>query len=259
MMLVEDKVAIVSGVGGGMGKEIAFALARQGADVVLAARTATTLKEFAQEIEQETGRRVLPVATDFTSGEARAHLVSVVADTFGHLDILVNNAAHPGNYKALMDTRLDSWRKTMEINFFSTLELTRLVVPLMHQREGRIVMINSTAGLYPKAAGGAYGASKAALVAITRVLAQELGQAGIRVNSLHPGPIWGEHWIEYYQGEARRLGVEFDSIVAEHSAKSPLGYIPDAKEIAGVAVFLASDLARAVTGQSIVVDCGTSL
>jgi NAD(P)-dependent dehydrogenase (short-subunit alcohol dehydrogenase family) len=258
-MLVQDKIAIVSGVGGGMGKEIALALAREGADVVLAARTETTLKEFARQIEQETGRRALPVATDFTSSDARAHLIDVVADTFGHVDILVNNAAHGGNYKALMDTRLQSWRKTMEVNFFSTLELTRVVVPLMHQREGRIIMINSTAGLHPKAAAGAYGASKAALAAITRVLAQELGQAGIRVNSLHPGSIWGEHWIEYYQGEARRLGVEFDSIVAENSAKSPLGYIPDAKEIAGVAVFLASDLARAVTGQSIVVDCGTSL
>lgn len=258
-MLVKDKIAIVSGVGGGMGKEIALGLAREGADVVLAARTETTLKEFARQIEQETGRRALPVAADFTSSDARAHLIDVVADTFGHVDILVNNAAHGGNYKALMDTRLQSWRKTMEINFFATLELTRVVVPLMHQRDGRIIMINSTAGLYPKAAAGAYGASKAALAAITRVLAQELGQAGIRVNSLHPGPIWGEHWIEYYQGEARRLGVEFDSIVAENSAKSPLGYIPDAKEIAGVAVFLASDLARAVTGQSIVVDCGTSL
>jgi NAD(P)-dependent dehydrogenase (short-subunit alcohol dehydrogenase family) len=258
-MLVEDKIAVVSGVGGGMGKEIALALAREGAHVVLAARTETTLKEFARQIEQETGRRALPVPTDFTSTEARAHLIEVVADTFGHIDILVNNAAHGGNYKELMDTQLRSWRKTMEINFFSTLELTRLVVPLMQGREGRVIMINSTAGLYPKAAGGAYGASKAALVAITRVLAQELGPSGIRVNSLHPGPIWGAHWIEYYSSEAERLGVEFDSIVAEHSAKSPLGYIADAKEIAGVALFLASDLARAVTGQSIVVDCGTSL
>jgi NAD(P)-dependent dehydrogenase (short-subunit alcohol dehydrogenase family) len=258
-MLVEDKIAVVSGVGGGMGKEIALALAREGADVVLAARTESTLKEFARQIEQETGRRALPVPTDFTTTEARAHLIEVVADTFGHIDILVNNAAHPGNYKELMDTQLRSWRKTMEINFFSTLELTRLVVPLMQGREGRVIMINSTAGLYPKAAGGAYGASKAALVAMTRVLAQELGPSGIRVNSLHPGPIWGEHWIDYYTGEAKRLGVEFDSIVAEHSAKAPLGYIADAKEIAGVALFLASDLARAVTGQSIVVDCGTSL
>lgn len=258
-MLVEDKVALVSGVGGGMGKEIALALAGEGADVVLAARTETTLKEFARQIEQETRRRVLAVPTDFTSSESRAHLIEVVADAFGHIDILVNNAAHGGNYKELMDTRLQSWRKTMEINFFSTLELTQLVVPLMQGREGRVIMINSTAGLYPKTAGGAYGASKAALVAITRVLAQELGPSGIRVNSLHPGPIWGAHWIEYYSSVADRLGVEFDSIVAEHSAKSPLGYIADAKEIAGVAVFLASDLSRAVTGQSIVVDCGTSL
>jgi NAD(P)-dependent dehydrogenase (short-subunit alcohol dehydrogenase family) len=258
-MLVEDKVAVVSGVGGGMGKEIALALAREGADVVLAARTETALKEFARQIEQETRRRVLAISTDFTSSESRAHLIEVVADAFGHIDILVNNAAHGGNYKELMDTRLQSWRKTMEINFFSTLELTQLVVPLMQGREGRVIMINSTASLYPKMAGGAYGASKAALVAITRVLAQELGPSGIRVNSLHPGPIWGAHWIEYYSSVAERLGVEFDSIVAEHSAKSPLGYIADAKEIAGVAVFLASDLSRAVTGQSIVVDCGTSL
>jgi NAD(P)-dependent dehydrogenase (short-subunit alcohol dehydrogenase family) len=258
-MLLENKIAIVSGVGTGMGQQIALGLAREGADVVLAARTESALLGFADEIKSTTGRTALPVVTDVTNAESRQNLIDTVRDRYGFLDILVNNAAHGGNYKTMMNSRLDSWRKTMEFNLFSTLELTQLAVPLLSGRDGRVIMINSTGGLYPGASGGAYGASKAALLAATRVLAQELGPEGIRVNSVHPGSIWGDHLIEYYHEQAEKRGLTFDEVVAEQNARTPLGYISPASEIAGAAVFFASDLARSITGQTIVVDGGSSL
>jgi NAD(P)-dependent dehydrogenase (short-subunit alcohol dehydrogenase family) len=255
-MLLQDKVAIVSGIGSGMGFEIARALATHGADVVMAARSPEALEQFATRIAEETGRRTVPVATDVTDEAARQHLVDVAAEQFGHVDVLVNNAAHGGNYKTLMDSRLDSWRKTMEMNVFATLGLTQLVVPLMKGRDGRIIMINTTGSLRARPAGGAYGGSKAALAHMTRILAKELGPEGIRVNSIHPGHIMGEHWVEHYTQEAEARGISFDEIVAEVASGHALRYVTDASEIAGTAVFLASDLAKPITGQSIVVDCG---
>jgi NAD(P)-dependent dehydrogenase (short-subunit alcohol dehydrogenase family) len=258
-MLLKNKVAIVSGVGPGMGQQIALSFAREGADVVLGARNEEALKGFKDEIETLTGRRALAVPFDFTDDDARRRLVEATRAEFGGVDILANNAAHGGNYKTLVNSKLDSWRKTMEFNFFSSLELTQLVIPLMAGREGRIIMTNSTGGLYARPAGGAYGASKAALAYITKTLAQELGPLGIRVNSVHPGPIWAEHLIEYYHQQAELRGISFDDVVAEQSARAPLGYIPTPAEISGVAVFFASDLARGVTGQCVVVDSGASL
>ncbi len=256
-MLLLDKVAIVSGVGSGMGKEIATAMAREGADVVLAARSEDVLDEFSKEIESATGRRALAVPTDITNEASRQRLVDAAASEFGHVDILVNNAAHGGNYKGLMTSRLDSWRKTMEMNVFATLALTQLVVPLMEGRDGRVIMINTTGSLQASPAGGAYGGSKAALAHMSRCLAKELGPLGIRVNSIHPGHIMGPHWVEHYTQEAAERGITFDELVQEVSAGLALRYVTDAAEIAGTAVFLASDLAKPITGQSIVVDCGS--
>jgi NAD(P)-dependent dehydrogenase (short-subunit alcohol dehydrogenase family) len=255
-MLLENKVALVSGIGSGMGFEIARAFARQGADVVMAARSEDALTEFAARVAEESGRRAVPVPTDITDEAARQRLAEVIEQEFGHLDVLVNNAAHGGNYKTLMDSRLESWRKTMEFNVFGTLALTQLMVPLMKGDDGRIIMINTTGSLRAREAGGAYGGSKAALAHVTRILAKELGPQGIRVNSIHPGHIMGDHWVEHYTQQAAARGISFDEIVAEVSSQHALRYVTNAAEIAGTAVFLASDLAKPITGQSIVVDCG---
>jgi NAD(P)-dependent dehydrogenase (short-subunit alcohol dehydrogenase family) len=258
-MLLANKIAVVSGVGPGMGQQIALGLAREGADVVLAARTESALPDFAAEIESATGRTAVPVPTDFTVAADRERLTATVRERFGHVDILINNAATGGSHKTFMESRLDSWRRNMEFNLFSTLELTQLMVPLMENRDGRIVMINTVSSIFPTARGGPYGASKSALLAMTRVLALELGPVGIRVNSVHPGAIWGPHWIDFAHEEAARRGVSYDEVVAERRARSPLGILPAADEIAGAAVFFATDLARSITGQLLVVDGGSSL
>lgn len=252
-MLLEGKVAVVSGVGTGMGREISLAFAEHGADVVLAARSADYLAKVAAEVG-EMGRLGVPVTTDISDPSARQRLMDEVRSAFGHLDILVNVAAHGGDYTTFMAGDIAKWRKTMEINLFSTLELTRLAVPLMEGRDGRVIMINSTAAFHPRAGAGAYSTSKAALATATRTLAIELAPLGIRVNGVHPGPIGGDHLFDAMRAEARQRNVEYEQVVAEWSERVTLGYVAPAREIAGSAVFLASDLSRPITGHAIVLE-----
>jgi NAD(P)-dependent dehydrogenase (short-subunit alcohol dehydrogenase family) len=252
-MLLESRLALVSGVGTGLGREISLAFAEHGADVVLVARSADYLSQVAEEV-RALGRRATPVPTDVSKPDPRQALMATIEREFGHLDILVNVVAHGGDYQEFLAADLNRWRKTMEINLFATLELTRLAVPLMKGRDGRVIMINSVGGLRPRAASGAYGSSKAALAMATRVLATELAPLGIRVNGLHPGPIGGDHLFEHMREEALRRGIPYDDVVDEWNTTVTLGYIPPAKEIAGSAVFLASDLSRPITGHGIVLE-----
>jgi NAD(P)-dependent dehydrogenase (short-subunit alcohol dehydrogenase family) len=252
-MLLEGKVGLVSGVGTGMGREISLAFAAHGADVVLAARTAEYLEQVAKEVEA-LGRRALTVPADISKAEARRDLIAAVEREFGSIDILVNVVAHGGDYQEFMAANLDRWRKAMEINVFATLELTRLAVPLMKGRDGRVIMINSVGGIRPRVASGAYSISKAGLTMATRALALELAPLGIRVNGIHPGPIGGDHLYEYMHQQAAERGVPYEEVVGEYNQTTTLGYIPTAKEIAGSAVFLASELSRPVTGQGIVLE-----
>lgn len=252
-MLLGGKVGLVAGVGTGMGREISLALAEHGADVVLAARTADYIAQVAKEVEA-LGRRALPVPTDVTKPEARDELAAAVDEHFGGLDILVNVVAHGGDYKEFLDADLARWRRVMDINLFATLELTRTFVPRMKGRDGRVVMINSVGGLRPRVASGAYSISKAALAMATRALALELASLGIRVNGVHPGPIGGDHLYDYMRRQADERGVPYEEVVAEYDRMTTLGYIPTAKEIAGSVVYLASDLARPITGHAIVLE-----
>lgn len=255
-MLLDGRVAIVSGVGPGMGLQISLALAREGAAVVMAARSEEALGKMAEEVAS-TGARVLAVPMDLTDPAGRDRLIDAVGNEFGWVDVLVNNVGHPGNFKTLADTRLDSWRRTMEVNFFATLDLTRAVIPLMAGRSGRIIMINTMASIRPGPTMGAYAASKAALATVSVSLARELGPLGIRVNNIHPGPIWGEHYEAHVRRLAEQRGVDFETALAEEKSRLALGYIPGADQIAGTALFLASDMSLPVTGQSIAVDCGS--
>lgn len=250
-MLLEDKVAVISGVGVGMGREMALAFAREGAGVAVSARTREIIDPLVDEIRSGLGRPAIALTMDVTEPEQREDFVAAVGKEFGHIDILVNNAAHPGNRKTLVDSQMRSWRRAMEVNFFATLELTKLVVPWMAGREGRIVMINTQASLGAAPSNGSYGASKAALKLMTETLAHELGPEGIRVNGVHPGPIWGEHFDEFVHLEADRQQIPYDECLKQWTDKQVLRYIAGPDEIAGTVLYLVSDLARPVTGQSI--------
>jgi NAD(P)-dependent dehydrogenase (short-subunit alcohol dehydrogenase family) len=255
-MLLQGKAVIVSGIGPGLGKDAALALARAGADLAIGARTEAMLAEVADEI-RALGRRVVAVPTDITRDDDCHRLVDRAVEAYGRADVLVNNAFHPGTYVPIEHDDLDHWRAPFEVTVLGSIRLSQAVIPVMkRQGGGAIVMINSMIIRHVLPTMGGYAASKAALMAGTQALARELGGYGIRVNSVVPGYIWGPALEGYFAQQAKERGVDPQAIYAGVASQIALGKIPTSAEIAGAVVFFASDLAAAITGQSLDVNGG---
>lgn len=255
-MLLDGKVAIVSGIGPGMGRDLSLAFAREGADVALAGRTQDKLDAVADEVTA-LGRRAHTVVCDVSDEAGCVAAATSTAEALGGVDILVNNAFDGGDAKELMDADLDDWRRTMDVNLWGSLAMTRAVVPHMEKRgDGRIIMINSMSVQRIQKRWGAYVASKGALAAVTKTLALELGPRGIRVNAMHPGYIYGESVEWYLNHQAEKRGITFQEAYDDVASETCLGYLPTSEEIVGTAVFFASELAKPVTGQMIGVNAG---
>ena len=254
-MMLQDKVIVVAGVGPGLGRSIALAGAREGADVVLAARTAARLDDVAKEIAA-LGRRGLAVPTDLADAAAVGRLRETAVDAFGRVDALVYNALAMPPIKALGEVDLDAVSASFDANVVAALRLTRLFVPLLAESHGSVVMINSMVLRFSQLTMGPYKLTKAALLAMAQSLATELGPQGIRVNSVAPGHIWGDSLKWYFGYLAKKRGVTIEQVYAETAAPIDLGRLPEPDEIADAVVFLASGLARAITGQCLDVNCG---
>ncbi|HEY2773334.1 MAG TPA: SDR family oxidoreductase [Candidatus Binatia bacterium] len=255
-MLLKDQVAIVSGIGPGLGQAIGLALAREGAAVVLAARGEDKLRDLEQAIRSK-GGRAIAVATDISDPASCRNVVDKALSEFGAVDCLVNNAYHPGIYERIETIDLDTWRAPFEINVLGTLRLSQAVIPSMKERRsGSIVMINSMSMRRMMEMFGAYAASKAALNVATQTLALELGPYNIRVNSVMPGYIWGPPLKAYFDGEATRAGITPKEVYDAVAAQTALKTIPTSEEIAESVVFFASDMSRVITGQSLDVNAG---
>ena len=256
MGMLDGKVAVVSGLGPGMGRDISLALAGEGADIVMAARREKRMERCAPEIEA-LGRRALSVVCDITSPEDCEALAARVRGELGRADILVNNAFDDGDHKTFLDSSIESWRSTMDVNFFGTMQLTRAMVPLLtEQDDSRIIMINTMSTQRIDAAMGAYAASKAALANATKTLAVELGRDGVRVNGVHPGYIWGKSVEWYFNQMATERGITFQEVYDEIAGTTCLGYLPSSEEIAGAVLFFASPLSKPITGQYLSVNAG---
>jgi NAD(P)-dependent dehydrogenase (short-subunit alcohol dehydrogenase family) len=255
-MLLEKKVAIVTGIGPGLGRDVALLFAREGANLAIAARNEKRLKAVAAEARAE-GRDVLAVPTDITDRAACQHLVSAALERFGHVDILVQNGHYDGDYKIVTESDPQDWRDIMEVNLFGALHLVQAVAPSMRERgDGRIILVNSGASTDPPPTLGAYAASKAALASLVRTIAVELGPDGIRANGIQLGPMTGENFTGYLEDLARAAGRTYDEELENWNQQFALRYTPPTEECAGTALFLASDLARPITGQSIAVNGG---
>lgn len=252
--LVEGKVALVSGIGPGMGRDISLLLAEHGADVALGARTIEKCEAVAKEVA-DLGSEALPLRLDITDAESCRTAVDAVVERFGRIDLLVNNAFHDGDFALFMEAEMSSWKHTMDVNLWGTLQLTQLAVPHIPDG-GRVVMTNSMSAVRIRERFGAYTASKAALAAATKSLAQELGPKGIRVNGVHPGYIWGPSVEAYFRHQAERRGIPFEQRYEEVASETALRYLPHSSEIAGTVLFLCSDLAKPITGQAIHVNAG---
>jgi NAD(P)-dependent dehydrogenase (short-subunit alcohol dehydrogenase family) len=256
MGLLDGKVAIVSGIGPGLGIELARAFAREGADVALGARTEAALKDAAAEVEAR-GRRAYWRRTDITVGDDCRALVAGTLENLGRIDVLANNAFAYPPFLLIEDSDLETWRQAFDVNLFGSLNMCQAVIPAMRaQGGGAIVNVNSMIQkkLLPYQAG--YAASKGALTAATRALAKELGPYNIRVNQTYMGWMWGPPVEGYVNGQSEALGVPREQVIGEITKDIPLGFIPEDADCANAVVFLASDLARVITGAGLDVNGG---
>ena len=249
-------MAVVTGIGPGMGRSIAVGLAGHGVDVALAARRPDRLEAVAMEVRQ-LGREPLVVPTDITDREACQRLVAAAAEKFGGVDYLIQNGHHEGDWRPVLSADPDSWRHIFEVNFYGALHLVQAAVPRMAERGGgSVVLVNSGAAVRTPPSMGAYSTSKSALAALTRTLALEVGRSGVRVNGVFLGPVQGENLSRSGQTAADASGLSIDQWLDAKANEMPLGFIPTPEQCAGTVLFLCSDLAAAVTGQHISVNGG---
>uniref|UniRef100_A0AAU3GWY6 SDR family oxidoreductase n=1 Tax=Streptomyces sp. NBC_01401 TaxID=2903854 RepID=A0AAU3GWY6_9ACTN len=253
--LLEGKAVLVSGVGPGLGRSLAVRSALAGARVVLAARTPSRLDAVAEEIRGLGGRAAV-VTADLTDGASVANLAEKAYDAFGRLDSVIHNAFVQPARIQLLDADPDDVRQGLDINLMAALDLTRRLVPALVESQGSAVMINSMVLRNQLPGFGAYRIMKAGLLALARSLSVELGPRGVRVNSVAPGYIWADSVKTWFERQAAERGVDPSVVHDEIAAGTDLRRLPEPDDIANTAVFLASDHARAITGQCVDVNCG---
>jgi NAD(P)-dependent dehydrogenase (short-subunit alcohol dehydrogenase family) len=253
--LLADRVVLVAGVGPDLGRALALRSAAAGADVVLAARTESRLRAVAGEVAT-LGRKALVVPTDLTDDASVTALVDRALSTYGRVDALLNSAFYHPPKEALLSADLDSLRDTYEVNVVAAVRLVQLLAPALIEAHGAIVLTNSMVIRNRLPGFGAYRMNKAALLAAARGLSVELGPQGVRVNSIAPGYIWADKVEGYFAWIAKRRGISPEEVYDEVVRDVDLRRLPEPDEIADAAVFLASDLARAITGQCLDVTCG---
>ena len=217
---------MVSGVGPGLGRQAARALAAHGADLVLAARRQSTLDDVLAEVSA-LGARALAVPTDITDAEACARLMAEGVEQFGGIDVLVNNAFRFDAFQSFEEVDLAIWRKIMDTNLFGSLQMTRAALPAMRGARWRLGRDGRLHGdAQPQPAQGGYAISKGALLTATRVLAYELGPSKVRVNAVVPGWMAGPSVDIYVEMTSTGRGVPAQVVVDELNARVPLGRIP---------------------------------
>ncbi|OJZ65510.1 SDR family oxidoreductase [Mycolicibacterium diernhoferi] len=255
MGLLTDKVVVISGVGPALGTTLARRCAEEGADLVLAARTVERLEDVAGQV-RGLGRRALAVGTDITDDQQVADLVSASMAEFGKVDVLINNAFRVPSMKPFADTSFEHIRETVELTVLGALRLIQGFTPALTETEGSVVNVNSMVVRHSDPKQGAYKLAKSALLAMSQSLASELGGAGIRVNSVLPGYIWGGTLQGYFQHQATKYGTTVEQIYQAAAANSDLKKLPTEDEVASAILFMASDLSSGITGQTLDVNCG---
>ena len=244
---LDNRVALVTGASRGIGRAVALGLAKAGAHVALAALRLPDLEDVAGEVTA-LGRRALPVSAHTGRREEIDRLFDTVGSELGRLDILVNNAATNPTFGPLVEMDETAWDKVMALNVKGYLLTAQRAARLMRaQGRGSIVNVSSTGGLRASPGIGAYSVSKAAVIMLTRVLARELASAGIRVNAVAPA------LVETRFSEALWKDPQ---ILSRYLEATPMNRTAQPEEMAGAVVYLCSDAASYVTGQTLVLDGG---
>ncbi|MDQ0169549.1 SDR family NAD(P)-dependent oxidoreductase [Paenibacillus tundrae] len=247
---LEGQTALVTGAGRGIGKAIAIGLAESGSDVVLVSRTFSEIEETAAYIQEHTGRRAIALTADVTSREQLEETFREAIAAMGRLDILVNNAGMNIRTPALEVTD-EQWETIMQTNLKSAFMASQIAGQHMKdQGGGKIVNISSVGGHTALRTGVVYGSTKAAMIHMTKVLAMEWGKYGIRVNAVGP-------W--YFRTPLTEKLLNDPKYLGEIIDRTPLQRVGELHEVVGPVIFLASDAAGYITGQTLLVDGGMSI
>jgi len=246
---LNGKVALVSGAGRGIGRAIALTFAEAGANVIVSSRTLSEIEEVAEKINKK-GKKGLAVVSDTTRVEDIKNLVEKIIRELGRVDILVNNAGYRPPTVPLIDAEEWAWDMTMKFNLKGPFLLSQFVAKKMREQGGgSIINISSIGGIRPL--NRIYSVSKAGLIMLTEVMAKEWGQYNIRVNAIAPGLIKTKFSEPLWKDPERA------KIMANNRAL--VGHIGLPEEVAGAALFLASDASSYITGETIIVDGGELL
>jgi len=256
-MLVQGKTVVVCGVGPGLGREVAEAALRDGANVVLAARRAEALSEHAKELDHS-GERVLAVATDVRNEDECGALMSAAADRFGAVDATIQVAALDTLFGTLESTSAEDIGKAVAVNVAGAVQIARAAVPHMKKAGGgSIVLIGSQSMWHPSIAPQlAYASSKGGLLSAMYHMVQELGPSKIRVNMVIPTWMWGPPVQAFVRADAKRRAISEEDVIAGITRNMPLGEIPKDDDVANACIFFCSDYARMITGETLLVNAG---
>jgi NAD(P)-dependent dehydrogenase (short-subunit alcohol dehydrogenase family) len=244
-----QRVLVTAGASG-IGREIVRAFVAQGAKVFVVDLNAPGLAALAQE-----SNLVQTALCDMSSRSQIEAMVPAAVEALGGLDVLVNNAGISGPTAAVEDFDPDAWESVMQVNVNGTFNVTRLAIPYLKQSgAGSIIVMSSVAGRYGYPNRSAYSASKWALIGFTKTLSRELGEAGIRVNAILPGAVAGERIENVLAGRAAASGRSVDEERASAMSIQSLKRFVDPRDIAAMAVFLASDAGKSISGQMLPID-----
>ncbi|HLJ28398.1 MAG TPA: SDR family oxidoreductase [Candidatus Angelobacter sp.] len=253
---LKGRGVIVAASSQGMGRAAAELFAREGAQVAMCARTEPTLQQAAQEIRKATGAEVYAQALDVTNASAVQQFVEQVAKRFGRIDVCVTNAAGPPA-KNFLSISTDEWHKALDQNFLSVVYLAKAVIPYMQRhRWGRIITITSVSVKLPIPDLILSNAVRSAVVGLVKSLSNEFGKDGILVNNVAPGYTATDRLKELAGTRALAAGVPPERIYEQWAAEAPVKRLADPKEVADAIVWLASDRASYITGQTVLVDGG---
>jgi 3-oxoacyl-[acyl-carrier protein] reductase len=253
---LKDRVALVAASSTGLGKAVAFGLAREGAKLALCSRNPAALNETADEIRRDTGVEVLAIPVDVTDEEEVRAFVDGVATHFGQIDICVTNAGGPPA-KPFAATTVDDWRRAVDMNLMSTLYLAREVLPGMRDRGwGRLIAITSLTVKQPVDGLVLSNSVRAAVAGLVKSLSNEYSAQNVLVNNVCPGYTATDRLKELSAALAKQSGASESEIEKRWTSQIPMGRLGQPEEFADAVVFLASERASYITGQSILIDGG---
>ncbi|TQJ74695.1 SDR family oxidoreductase [Streptomyces sp. SLBN-31] len=257
MSLLTGKTVVVSGVGVGLGHQVAAAVVRDGGNAVLGARTEVNLAKSTAEIDPD-GAHTAYRPTDITDETQCEALAALAQERFGRIDAVVHVAAWDGYFGGLEDADFATWQSVIDVNLLGSLRMTRACLPGLKAAGGSVVFIGtqSSVAAPTQVRQAAYAASKGALTSAMYSLARELGPHRVRVNTVLPGWMWGPPVQAYVQFTAHTEGVPEAEVLKRLSDRMALPDLATDADVADAAVFLASDRARAITGQSLLVNAG---